>query len=220
MRDRVLPDQIHNFAHNNEWLIRNLVKVGRVNDALDLAKNMFELPRHPKYNTLERGSTKYGRERLQLVLKSYRLWPELIDLSETMYLEPTDKQPLQIERQRDLGVAYALNGQADQSAEILASLGLELEARQAATVRTRKRRNPMRLLKIKAVATARMRERLRPIANAAKRNEKSRRNHWMNCRSNCRNRCNQISSCCLGGRGKLDQCTSKHGKIQIWMTSS
>lgn len=27
MRDRVLPDQIHNFAHNNEWLIRNLVFV-------------------------------------------------------------------------------------------------------------------------------------------------------------------------------------------------
>jgi tetratricopeptide (TPR) repeat protein len=26
MRDRVLPDQIHNFAHNNEWLIRNRPK--------------------------------------------------------------------------------------------------------------------------------------------------------------------------------------------------
>ncbi len=24
MRDRVMPDEIHNFAHNNEWLIRNL----------------------------------------------------------------------------------------------------------------------------------------------------------------------------------------------------
>ena len=64
MRDRVLPDQIHNFAHNNEWLIRNLINVGRVDDAIDLAKNMTELPRHPKYNSLKRGSSAYGRARL------------------------------------------------------------------------------------------------------------------------------------------------------------
>ena len=51
MRDRVLPDQIHNFAHNNEWLIRDMIFVGRMRDAIDLAKNMCELPRHPKYNT-------------------------------------------------------------------------------------------------------------------------------------------------------------------------
>lgn len=128
MRDRVMPDQIHNFAHNNEWLIRNLVKIGRVNDAIELAKNMSELPRHPKYNTLEKGSTKYGRERLQLVLKSYRLWPELIELSESIYLQPTDKQELQIERQRDLGVAYALTGQVAQSDEIVQALSSELES--------------------------------------------------------------------------------------------
>ncbi len=56
MRDRVLPDQIHNFAHNNEWLIRNLVHIGKAPAGLDLAKNMLELPRHPKYNTLEHGA--------------------------------------------------------------------------------------------------------------------------------------------------------------------
>ena len=28
MRDGVLPDQIHNYAHNNEWLIRNLSHLG------------------------------------------------------------------------------------------------------------------------------------------------------------------------------------------------
>ena len=79
MRDHVMPDEIGNFAHNNEWLIRNLVFVGRVNDALDLAMNMVELPQHPKYNTLEKksgmpatvgdvccrrcGSSSYGRKR-------------------------------------------------------------------------------------------------------------------------------------------------------------
>ena len=62
MRDRVLPDQIHNFAHNNEWLIRDLIFVGRMRDAIDLAKNMCELPRHPKYNTLTKGSANFGRD--------------------------------------------------------------------------------------------------------------------------------------------------------------
>ncbi len=79
MRDRVMPDQIHNFAHNNEWLIRNLVKIGRVDDAIHLAKNMLELPRHPKFNTLKKGSTKFGRERLLLVLSAYRLWDLMIE---------------------------------------------------------------------------------------------------------------------------------------------
>ncbi len=113
MRDRVMPDQIHNFAHNNEWLIRNLVKIGRVRDAIDLAKNMLELPRHPRFNTLERGSTKLGRERLLLVLNSYRLWPELIELGSTMYLEPTSQPELQVERLRVLAVAHAMLGQSD-----------------------------------------------------------------------------------------------------------
>ena len=54
MRDRVLPDQIHNYAHNNEWLIRDLALVGRVHNALDLVKNMIELPRHPKHNTADK----------------------------------------------------------------------------------------------------------------------------------------------------------------------
>ena len=42
---RILPDQIHNFAHNNDWLVKNLDYIGRVHDAVDLAKNMIELPR-------------------------------------------------------------------------------------------------------------------------------------------------------------------------------
>ena len=52
IRNRVLPDQIHNYAHNNEWLVKNLSYLGRVREAIDLAKNLVELPRHPKFNTL------------------------------------------------------------------------------------------------------------------------------------------------------------------------
>ncbi len=126
MRDRVLPDQIHNFAHNNEWLIRNLIKVGRVDDALALAQNMLSLPRHPKYNTLKKGSTKLGRERLLLTLNTYRLWPELIALAESGVIEATDDPLLQIETTRSLGLAHALNGNAQQATADLAKLQTQL----------------------------------------------------------------------------------------------
>lgn len=132
MRDRVLPDQIHNFAHNNEWLIRNLVKIGRVDDAIALAKNMLELPRHPEYNTVtKRGSTKYGRERLLLVLNSYRLWDELIEFSDTMYLEPTSEPVLQFERLKYLGFAFAMTNQADKADDILNDLRERLDTQKA-----------------------------------------------------------------------------------------
>ena len=106
MHDRVLPDQIHNYAHNNEWLIRDLNHLGRVHDSVDLAKNMIELPRHPKYNTLTKGSASYGRARLVETLQRYELWDEVVALADTVYLEPTDLPAEQIKRLRVLGVAY------------------------------------------------------------------------------------------------------------------
>jgi len=105
IRDRVLPDQIHNFAHNNEWLIRNLLFTGRIHDAVDLAKNMVELPRHPKYNTYgKRGkSAYYGRLRLFAALNQNEMWPEMIALCHSPYLEPTEIESEQIKRLRYLG---------------------------------------------------------------------------------------------------------------------
>ncbi len=107
MRNRVLPDQIHNFAHNNEWLIRNLNHLGRVRDAVDLAKNMIELPRHPKYNLpVKRGSSAaYGRLRLMETLVRYELWEELRNLAGTVYLEPAETTADQIQRQTALALA-------------------------------------------------------------------------------------------------------------------
>lgn len=123
MRDRVMPDQIHNFAHNNEWLIRNLNHVGRIHDALDLAKNMIELPRHPKYNTLaKRGSANYGRQRLFETLSRYELWDQMIELCQTPYLEPTDDEKEQIKRLRYLGQAYFRKGDGENGAAQLAEL--------------------------------------------------------------------------------------------------
>lgn len=122
IRDRIMPDQIHNFAHNNEWMIRNLLKIGRIEDAISLATNMIQLPRHPKYNTLKGGSAKYGRERLLLSLSTYRLWPELIAATDSKLIEAGDSDESQIELARDLGIAHALLDHSAQTADILAGL--------------------------------------------------------------------------------------------------
>ncbi|WP_254512205.1 redoxin domain-containing protein [Anatilimnocola floriformis] len=111
MRDRVLPDQIHNFAHNNEWLIRNLIHTGRMRDAVDLAQNMVSLPRHPKYNTVDKGSSALGRARLWDALTKFELWDELLALTETPYLDATDKEAEQQKRQRMIITALYRTGQ-------------------------------------------------------------------------------------------------------------
>jgi peroxiredoxin len=129
MRDLVLPDQIHNYAHNQEWLIRSLSHVGRAKDAIIVAKNLIELPRHPKYNTLQRKgrSGSYGRTRLFEVLERFELWDDVIALADTMYLEPTDTPDEQVKRLRLLGLAHAGKGDQDKLKEIIA----QLEERQA-----------------------------------------------------------------------------------------
>ncbi len=123
-RDRVLPDQITNFAHNNEWLTRNLSHIGRVHDGIALTKNMIELPRHPKYNTLEMSgrSASYGRARLFELLERYELWDELIALSKTVYLEETNIKQRQRRRLRALGAAHFAKGNHDELQQQIAAL--------------------------------------------------------------------------------------------------
>lgn len=112
IRDKILPDQIHNFAHNNEWLTRSMRHHGRVAEAVDLAKNMIELPRHPKWNTLDqRGcSASYGRQRLLETLQLYEQWDQLAALADTMYLEPSEEAVDGALRSYALGVAHAWRG--------------------------------------------------------------------------------------------------------------
>lgn len=132
-RDWVLPDQIHNFAHNNEWLCRSYVHVGRLTDAVELAKNMIELPRHPEFNTLEfpRGSASYGRRRLIEALERYEQWQALVDVAGEMHLEPHDRSTDGAARAFALGKAYLHLGDAAGYDAALADLErLEALARQ------------------------------------------------------------------------------------------
>ena len=111
MQDRVLPDQIHNFAHNNEWCIRNMISIGRARDAEALARNMLSLPRHPKYNSLDKsGSFKYGRDRLINVLRSFEMHEALAALNGTTWLEDTGDADEDLSRDRAVGSALAATG--------------------------------------------------------------------------------------------------------------
>ena len=110
---RILPEQIHNYAHNNDWLVENLAFIGRTRDAIDLAKNMVELPRLAKGHVLvgrdgyAEASTGFqmGRRRLLDILLNWGMWEDLLALDGTQYLEPSEDPTEDGRRLRALAVA-------------------------------------------------------------------------------------------------------------------
>jgi peroxiredoxin len=123
-RDRVMPFRIHNYAHNNEWLVRSLLKVGRVQEAIDVAQNLRELPRHPKQNSTSKkdSAAGFGRDRLFDALVLYERWDDYARLAETDYLEFGSSPIEQIKRQRWLGAAHFSMKNQVQGGEQLAAL--------------------------------------------------------------------------------------------------
>ncbi|MCI0643175.1 MAG: redoxin domain-containing protein [Gemmataceae bacterium] len=119
MRDRVMPYQIHNYAHNNEWLARNLVYVGRVREAVDVARNLIEAPRHPKLNSPKENSSAagYGRQKLFDTLIVYELWHDYIQLATTAYFDPPDSEADEIRHLRWLAAAHLSIGNRIQGGE-------------------------------------------------------------------------------------------------------
>lgn len=108
----VMPDTIHNYAHNNEWLVRNWNHVGRADDAVAMAKGLIDNPMHPKLNHYGKGgsSASYGRRRLIETLERFERWDELVALADTYYLEPTDGEKEQIARLNALARARFAQG--------------------------------------------------------------------------------------------------------------
>ncbi|MEQ9409361.1 MAG: redoxin domain-containing protein [Fuerstiella sp.] len=176
MKDLVLPDQIHNFAHNNEWCIRNLIHIGRVNDAVALAKNMIQLPRHPKYNHIGKfGSYKYGRQRLLGVLRTYQLHDRIVALSETPYLETSDDETEDLTRDRYLGAALVAVGDVDKANAIRTRLEADLEERrtkqkqagdEAEKKATDEKKDEKQIKKARSDAEGKFRSRIRDLEKA------------------------------------------------------
>lgn len=132
MRDRVMPDRIHNFAHNNEWLTRNLSHAGRVERALAMAKNMIELPRLPNvkddgtWSFSSRSSHTYGRRHLYGLLSNYELWDTVLALKDTHYLRPGSSTADHAKHLRLVAIARINSGQAAQAQPLLSEMELLL----------------------------------------------------------------------------------------------
>jgi peroxiredoxin len=125
----VLPDQIHNFAHNNDWLVKDLEYTGRAHDAVDLAKNMIELPR---LGSKSGKSFKMGRERLLETLLRFERWDDLAALDGTMYLAPESGADAEPPVVAALGSAFFRKGDLTKGKAKLAELESILKKRRDA----------------------------------------------------------------------------------------
>jgi len=123
----LLPDQIHNYAHNQEWLVRTYNELGRAREALALASNLVAIPRHPDFNKLEKkgSSAAFGRLRLLETLEKWERWEDLVAVADSAWISPGQGEP-EITRLRFLAGAHYELGHAERLAA--AVRGLDQEA--------------------------------------------------------------------------------------------
>jgi peroxiredoxin len=109
IRDRVMPFEIHNYAHNNQWLCTSNSHIGRVKDAIAVARNLVEQPRDPQKNNVNDGGSaqRSGRMRWSEVLTRYELWDDLIAATTSGNLDWSDIPHEKLQRAYTLGQAYA-----------------------------------------------------------------------------------------------------------------
>lgn len=135
IRFQIVPDRIHNFAHNNEWCIRNFDFLGQHSRSVELATNMISLPRLAKFKDKEDESTydpkgsswQYGRQRLRDSLVRFEQWQELIRQAENGILKPDGKSILQRDHDRFVGIAKFESGDSAGGKAHLAALRKVLE---------------------------------------------------------------------------------------------
>ncbi len=120
IRTRIMPDETYLFVHNRGWLIENLDYTGRVREAIDLCKQMIELPRHPKFG---QATAADGRRRLLELLANWEMWDELLALeNNATYIEPTDDRDEQLLRTKYFGRAHWKLGHLEQGQKHLTQL--------------------------------------------------------------------------------------------------
>jgi peroxiredoxin len=109
IRDRVMPFEIHNYVHNNQWLCTTLSHIGRARDAIAVARNLVEQPRDPQKNGPNDGGSaqRSGRIRWSEVMIRYELWDELIEVTKSGALDWSSVPLEQVQHAYSLGLAYA-----------------------------------------------------------------------------------------------------------------
>ena len=121
---RLMPDQIHNYSHNNEWLARNWVHLGNRSAAFEMAESLLANPRHPKLNSMEGQpkSFRYGRMRLMEILEKFELWEETLEVASSEWLEPLSALEHDLPRLRLIGIAQHGLKSTDGIDEVIAEL--------------------------------------------------------------------------------------------------
>jgi peroxiredoxin len=124
LRDRVMPFEIHNYAHNNQWLCTSYSHIGRVRDAIAVARNLVEQPRDPQKNRPGDGGSaqRSGRMRWAEVLTRFELWDDLIAATASGALDWSDLPIEQIEKAHTLGQAYFARNDGARLAEQIEAL--------------------------------------------------------------------------------------------------
>jgi peroxiredoxin len=124
VRTRTTPEDLYSYPQNCEWLAESLACVGRVHDAVHLAKQMIELPRlGPKQGR----ALAAGRERLLKILVQFEQWEQLLALEKTPYLAPADSAQDEVRRLSALAVANFQTGDIERGEEKLAALDVALK---------------------------------------------------------------------------------------------
>lgn len=111
-RDRTMPFEIHNYAHNNQWFCTSASHIGRVRDGIAVARNLVEQPRDPQKNQKDDGGSpqRSGRARWSELLVRYELWDDLITATESESLDWSDLLSERKDRHTTLGLAHAHKG--------------------------------------------------------------------------------------------------------------
>jgi peroxiredoxin len=124
IRDRVMPFEIHNYAHNNQWLATSLSHIGRARDAITVARNLVEQPRDPNKNGKNDGGSpqRSGRARWSEVLVRYELWDDLIAATTSNALDWSDIPIERKEKAYTLGLAYAAKADSAKLDEQISAL--------------------------------------------------------------------------------------------------
>ncbi len=134
MRDRVMPFLIHNYGHNQEWLARSLSYIGEANTALAVAKDLAQLPRHPKWNQLDDGEhiAADARARLVSVCEDHELWADAVALCRGGQIDQTESIRGEVQRLGLLGRALFRLGRRDEGDRVLVEVAALLDKARAA----------------------------------------------------------------------------------------
>lgn len=127
----ILPDEIHNYGHNNAWLARNLGHLGDSEKAISVAQALLSNPRHPKKNLLKnrKGSSYSGHEMLVRLYLKFELWEEVLQAEKNRNITiDSGNKNLDFETLQLLSRANYATGNQERLKELLA----EVEKREVA----------------------------------------------------------------------------------------